>query len=136
MKDEMESPFLSGLEKWAREEKPEKSKNSDKIAFMLVREDVQAGVDAGYAIVTIWQYLQSKKSINCTYRTFLRHYRKYEATQRRKKLLKPEEAVTTSSEKKNAQVQGREEERAKEKPASTITKEFNINHKLSDEDLY
>ncbi|MQA21676.1 traK [Rugamonas sp. FT103W] len=47
------------------------------VAFLAVRDDVRAALDAGYAAKTIWSNLREAKRIELSYGGFLRYVHKF-----------------------------------------------------------
>ena len=47
------------------------------VAFLAVRSDVQAALDAGYAMKTIWEHMREKGRLQYRYETFTQHVKRY-----------------------------------------------------------
>lgn len=47
------------------------------VAFLAVRDDVHAALDAGYTAKTIWSNLHDSKRITVSYTAFLRYVKKF-----------------------------------------------------------
>lgn len=47
------------------------------VAFLAVRDDVRAALDAGYAAKTVWANLHESGRIGVSYTAFLRYIRKF-----------------------------------------------------------
>jgi malate synthase len=46
-------------------------------ALLAVRDDIQAGLDAGYAVRTVWRYLHESGQVPCKYDAFLSFVHRY-----------------------------------------------------------
>jgi hypothetical protein len=60
------------LDAWIQQH-PLARRDRNRHAFLAVRDEVQAAIDAGYAIKTIWAYLHQTQRIGFSYDTFLRY---------------------------------------------------------------
>lgn len=47
------------------------------VAFLAVKSDVQAALDAGYAMKTIWEHMKETGRLRCRYETFTQHVKRY-----------------------------------------------------------
>lgn len=74
----MAKTYTEELAEWVKKRK-EKRPRQDlaAVAFMAVREDVKAAIEAGYAQKTIWAHLHEIGKIPYRYETFLKHVRKH-----------------------------------------------------------
>ncbi|KQN65200.1 hypothetical protein ASF04_20010 [Duganella sp. Leaf61] len=64
------------LEAWAtRRASTPRQKNL--VALLAVRDDIKAGLDAGYPVLTIWRYLHEKGRVPCQYDTFRNFVNRY-----------------------------------------------------------
>jgi len=64
------------LEAWAtRRASTPRQKNL--VALLAVRDDIKAGLDAGYPALTIWRYLHEKGRVPCQYDTFRNFVNRY-----------------------------------------------------------
>lgn len=75
------------LDEWASRRTSSRSEKN-LVALLAVRDDIQAGLDAGYAIRTVWRYLHENGQVPCKYDAFLsfvhRHIRSARATKVKK----------------------------------------------------
>lgn len=56
--------------------------------FLAVADEIQAGVNAGYSLKLIHEYLTDVKKLECNYDTFLRYQKRY---QKQQKPIRPED---------------------------------------------
>jgi hypothetical protein len=61
---------------WVRQ-RAATSRDKNLVAFLAVREDVSAALDAGYAAKTVWSNLHESGRIAVSYTAFLRYVRKF-----------------------------------------------------------
>ena len=47
------------------------------VAFLAVRVDVKAAMDAGYAVTTIYEDMREIGRVKCSYETFRKHVQRY-----------------------------------------------------------
>ena len=69
----MAKNYTEELAEWVKRReasKPRQDRNA--VAFLAVRTDVQAAMDAGYSRKTIWEHLRETGKVSCRYETFLR----------------------------------------------------------------
>lgn len=74
----MNDSYMQELADWA-EKRPAKQPRQDKhvVAFLAVRDDVKAALDAGYAMKTIWQHMSETGRIASRYETFTLHVKRF-----------------------------------------------------------
>jgi len=124
MRNEKDRPgraesLLSGLKNSNVEKR-----HNHQLAFLAIREDVFEAIDAGYSRTAIWQYLKQNNTIDCQYRTFLRHIKKYRSTAAQ---IPTKAAIQTAPQKASDK---------KEAPESISTKGFTLNHNLTNEEMF
>ncbi|WP_293645169.1 TraK family protein [Thiolapillus sp.] len=104
----MAKTYTEELAEWVKKRK-EKRPRQDlaAVAFMAVREDVKAAIEAGYAQKTIWAHLHEIGKIPYRYETFLKHVRKHIKEAKREE--GPESAKVTPDNPTKAAV-GREKD--------------------------
>src|SRR3546814_7108709 len=51
--------------------------NATAVAFLAVRVDVKAAMDAGYAVTTIYEDMREIGRVKCSYETFRKHVQRY-----------------------------------------------------------
>ncbi|MYN08889.1 TraK family protein [Pseudoduganella aquatica] len=61
---------------WVRQ-RAATTRDKNLVAFLAVRDDVRAALDAGYAAKTVWSNLRESKRIAVSYTAFLRYVRKF-----------------------------------------------------------
>ncbi|WP_036254298.1 TraK family protein [Methylobacter sp. BBA5.1] len=74
----MAKSYTEELADWVKkreDSRPRQDKNM--VAFLAVRNDVKAAVEAGYAFKTIWEHMHETGKIPYRYETFLKHVRRY-----------------------------------------------------------
>jgi len=113
----MAKPYTEALAEWVKKRK-EKRPQQDlaAVAFMAVREDVKAAIEAGYAQKTIWAHLHETGKIPYRYETFLKHVRKHIKEAKREEA--PKEAKVTPDNTKAAA--GRENTKPAKKEGFTF----------------
>lgn len=70
--------YTEELAEWVKKRgatRPRQDKNV--VAFLAIKEDVQAAITAGYSLLTIWEHLHEKGRIPYRYETFLKHVRRH-----------------------------------------------------------
>jgi hypothetical protein len=74
----MTKTYIEDLAAWTKDRENKATRN-DKyvVAFMAVKCDVQAALEDGYAMKTIWEHLTAKGRLNCRYETFTHHVKRY-----------------------------------------------------------
>lgn len=74
----MSGNYMRELAAWA-EKKRAKEPRQDKhaVAFLAVRSDVQAALDAGYSMKTIWEHMRETGRLSSRYETFTLHVKRY-----------------------------------------------------------
>jgi hypothetical protein len=73
----MAKKYTDELAEWVKA-RPDKKPRQDlaAVAFLTVKPDVQAAIDAGYSLATIWGHMHETKKLNFSYETFRKHVRK------------------------------------------------------------
>lgn len=61
---------------WVRQ-RTASTRDRNLVAFLAVRDDVHAALDAGYPVKTIWSNLHEAGRINVSYTAFLRYVKKF-----------------------------------------------------------
>lgn len=64
------------LDEWAARRTSSRSEKN-LVALLAVRDDIQAGLDAGYAVRTVWRYLHESGQVPCKYDAFLSFVHRY-----------------------------------------------------------
>jgi len=64
------------LDEWASRRTSSRSEKN-LVALLAVRDDIQAGLDAGYAVRTVWRYLHENGQVPCKYDAFLSFVHRY-----------------------------------------------------------
>lgn len=74
----MRKSYPDELAEWVKGReatKPRQDKHA--VAFLAVKSDVQAALEAGYSMKTIWEHMTSKGRLRCRYETFTKHVQRY-----------------------------------------------------------
>lgn len=73
----MAKKYTDELAEWIKA-KPDKKPRQDlaAVAFLTVKSDVQAAIDAGYSLATIWEHMHETKKLDFSYETFRKHVQK------------------------------------------------------------
>jgi hypothetical protein len=74
----MAKSYTEELADWVKkreDSRPRQDKNM--VAFLAVRADVKAAVEAGYAFKTIWEHMHETGKLPYRYETFLKHVRRH-----------------------------------------------------------
>src|SRR5471030_682324 len=72
----MDKNYPDQLGEWVKR-RAATTRDRNLVAFLAVRNDVCAALDAGYPAKTIWANLQESQRIAVSYTAFLRYIRKY-----------------------------------------------------------
>lgn len=74
----MQNNYIEDLAAWADKRATKKRRiDASVVAFLAVKSDVQAAIDAGYSLTTIWEHLHETGKLKCCYETFRKHVRKH-----------------------------------------------------------
>lgn len=73
----MPKTYPDDLAEWVKGRQAKKPRQDKQVAFLAVKSDVQAALDAGYAMKTIWEHMQEKGRLRCRYETFTQHVKRY-----------------------------------------------------------
>ncbi len=66
--------YVDELASWVKKKESSKRRQDKSlVAFLAIRDDVVAAIDAGYSLKTIWEHLTETKKITYRYETFLKH---------------------------------------------------------------
>lgn len=74
----MTKTYIEDLAAWAKARK-ENSSRHDRyvVAFTAVKADVQAALEDGYTMKTIWEHLTAQGRLHCRYETFTHHVKRF-----------------------------------------------------------
>ena len=134
----MPKTYPDELAEWVKGRQA-KNQRQDKhvVAFLAVKGDVQAALDAGYAMKTIWEHMQEIGRLHCRYETFTQHVKRYI------KAVPAQAPLPAADQAKGKPAQQKGGTKAqKPKPAELKKKEpsgiasFNYNPKMDDKDLF
>jgi hypothetical protein len=65
------------LAEWVASKETHRRQDAKAVAFLAIRADVIAALDAGYSMKTVWDFLREKGRITSTYEAFRRHVKKH-----------------------------------------------------------
>lgn len=92
----MTKNYTETLSEWVKKRETTRTKRDiHKIAFLAVRADVKAAIEAGYSLKTIWEHMTETGKITYRYETFLKH------VNRRSKTIQVNETLCTKTGKKS-----------------------------------
>lgn len=105
------------------------------VAFLAVKSDVQAALDAGYAMKTIWEHMQEKGRLHCRYETFTQHVKRYiRAVPAQATLPAADQAKGEKSAQQKGGPKSKLAEQRKVEPVGIPS--FHYNPKMDDKDLF
>lgn len=74
----MAKTYPDELADWVKARAAQKQRqDKHMVAFLAVRSDVQAALDAGYAMKTIWEHMTETGRLHSRYETFTQHVKRY-----------------------------------------------------------
>ncbi|MCP4290161.1 MAG: TraK family protein [Gammaproteobacteria bacterium] len=74
----MAKRYADALAEWVKTREGSRPRQDKHVvAFLAVRSDVKAAMDAGYALKTIWEHMHETGKIAYRYETFLKHVRRH-----------------------------------------------------------
>ena len=74
----MPKTFPQELAEWVNKRQATKARqDKNLVAFLAVKSDVQAAMDVGYSLLTIWEHLHDKGKLAYRYETFVKHVRRH-----------------------------------------------------------
>jgi hypothetical protein len=74
----MPKTFPQELAEWVHKREATRARqDKNLVAFLALKSDVQAAMDAGYSLLTIWEHLHDKSKLPYRYETFLKHVRRH-----------------------------------------------------------
>lgn len=68
----MAKPYPEQLAEWVKQRKSTR-RDKNLIAFLVIRDDVKAAIEAGFAVKTVWENMHESKRIEFGYDTFLNY---------------------------------------------------------------
>mgnify|MGYP001485649362 CR=1 FL=1 len=135
----MPKTYTDELAEWVRAREAKKPRQ-DKyvVAFLAVKSDVQAALEAGYAMKTIWEHMKEIGRLSCRYETFTQHVKRYikEAAPAPTHSTAAEQAKGEAPEQQQGEAKARKPKAAEPKktePAGIAG--FHFNPKPNKEDL-
>jgi phytoene/squalene synthetase len=74
----MPKSYTEELAQWVNKRQASRARqDKNVVAFLALKRDVQAAMDAGYSLLTIWEHLHDKGKLPYRYETFLKHVRRH-----------------------------------------------------------
>jgi hypothetical protein len=74
----MPKSYTEELSEWVKKREASRPRQDKSVvAFLTMRADVKAAIEAGYALKTIWWHLHETGKIPYRYETFLKHVRRH-----------------------------------------------------------
>lgn len=128
----MAKSYPEQLGEWVKKRQSTK-RDKNLVAFLAVKNDVRAALDAGYAVKTIWANMLDTKRIEFGYDTFLNHVNRL--------IRRPQAARTTRTETKSTATANNDTKSKTSKKQKTTTPPssqagFVFNPKPNKEDLF
>lgn len=65
------------LAEWEPKQQKPRRQDAKAVAFLAVRSDVVAALEAGYSMTTIWAFLKEKGRVSTSYEVFRRHVKRH-----------------------------------------------------------
>lgn len=126
----MANSYPEQLGEWVKKRQSTK-RDKNLVAFLAVKNDVQAALDAGYAVKTIWANMVDTQRIEFGYDTFLNHVNRL--------IRRPQAARTTETESTATANNATKSKTSKTQKTTTLPSSqagFVFNPKLNKEDLF
>lgn len=74
----MPKTFPQELAEWVKKRETIRARqDKNLVAFLALKSDVQAAMNAGYSLLTIWEHLHDQAKLPYRYETFLKHVRRH-----------------------------------------------------------
>ena len=126
----MAKSYPEQLGEWVKKRQSTK-RDKNLVAFLAVKNDVQAALDAGYAVKTIWANMLDTQRIEFGYDTFLNHVNRLI---RRPQAARPTETETTATANSDTKSKTSKTQKTTTPPFSQAG--FVFNPKPNKEDLF
>jgi len=126
----MANSYPEQLGEWVKKRQSTK-RDKNLVAFLAVKNDVQAALDAGYAVKTIWANMVDTQRIEFGYDTFLNHVNRL--------IRRPQAARTTETESTATANNATKSKTSKTQKTTTPPSSqagFVFNPKINKEDLF
>jgi len=126
----MAKSYPEQLGEWVKKRQSTK-RDKNLVAFLAVKNDVQAALDAGYAVKTIWANMLDTQRIEFGYDTFLNHVNRL--------IRRPQAARTTETESTATAHNATKSKTSKTQKTTTSPSSqagFVFNPKINKEDLF
>jgi len=132
----MAKRYSKELESWLKAAKGNKNRRGKHlVAFLVIKDDVQDALEAGYSIKSIWEHMKETGKLSCRYETFLKHVNDHlkKAGNKTKSSSGVKRAKPGHSNKLPNATSTAKEERCTQSRKDTAA--FKINHTLTKKDL-
>lgn len=126
----MANSYPEQLGEWVKKRQSTK-RDKNLVAFLAVKNDVQAALDAGYAVKTIWANMVDTQRIEFGYDTFLNHVNRLI---RRPQAARSTETESTATADSDTKSKTSKTQKTTTPPSSQAG--FVFNPKLNKEDLF
>lgn len=74
----MAKTYPEELAEWVKGREARKPRQDKHVvAFLAAKSDVQAALNAGYTMKTIWEHMKETGRLHCRYETFTQHVKRY-----------------------------------------------------------
>jgi len=129
-----ENSYPEELAKWLAKRAAKKNrKDASTVAFLAVRTDVKAAMDAGYAMTTIYEHMRETGRVKTSYETFRLHVRRFIKTKSVRPT--PQQPATVNEVKEQKPQKQQEGNSMRKKRGPPKIPEFNFNPTPKKEDL-
>lgn len=92
----MTKTYTERLGEWVKQRDSTK-RDKNIVAFLAVRDEVKAAVDAGYPVKTIWKNMREEKRIAFGYDTFLNYVNRHIRRAEKRRADTPRETLAEAS---------------------------------------
>ncbi len=74
----MAKNYTEELAGWVKQHAEKRRlQDSAAVAFVAIKSDVVAAMEAGYALTTIWEHMHETRKVKCCYETFRKHVHRF-----------------------------------------------------------
>lgn len=113
----MAKPYPEQLAEWVKQRKSTR-RDKNLVAFLVIREDVKAAIEAGFSVKTVWENMHESKRIEFGYDTFLNYVnRQIRQPQASRGATHPEPTPQVTTDRNHTKP-----DTEQNKPATKITK--------------
>lgn len=135
-----ESSYPDELAAWVKKRAAKKRRQDAVVAFLAVRDDVQAALASGYSAATVYEHMRETGRLKCSYETFRKHVQRFiKAARATTALAYPPAADQAKGDSPEPEQQGTKARKPKaaepKKTESAGIAGFHFNPKPNKEDL-